>query len=153
MHRRTLVRRLDFLGARFVPQLLGPGALEAYQRRMELVIRGYTKVYPKLGYMLMTNVERLRAQQQARQTRAVSIREAAKIMHIRPELLRSWILDLGAMRLDENGRVPMTEIHRFSTSDWKWLLPAKRLQWSALRACLEQEIKLLQSFFPHIAAE
>lgn len=132
IHRRTLLRRLDFLGARFVPELLGPGALEAYERSMLLAIEG-EKFYMKMRSLLMGNVQRLRKEQEARRQRSLSIPQAASLLRVRQSLLRSWILDLEAMQIDANGNVPLQEIRDFMHSDWKWLLPAKRLQRSALR--------------------
>lgn len=148
MNRRTLLRRLDFLGARFVPRLLGPGALEAYERCMLLAIEG-EKLYCEMRNALMTNVERLKAEQDARSRRSLNLREAASLLRIRPELLRAWIVDLGVMRPDQYGKIPLSEIRQFMASDWKWLLPAKRLQRSALRKPVEvspSDAAVLQSW-------
>jgi hypothetical protein len=138
MNRLTLLRRLDFLGARFVPRLLGPGALENYERNMLMAIEG-EKLYCQMRSLLMTNVERLRAEQESRSQRSLSLREAASLLRVRQGLLRNWILDLGVMRPDDKGKIPIEEIRQFMSSDWKWLLPAKRLQRSALRRDSENE--------------
>src|SRR5260370_38590370 len=99
---------------------------------MSVVIKGF-KIVGALKKALTTNIDQLKAQQEARQRRSVSIREAANILRVRPALVRSWILDLGGMHLDENGKVPIPEARRFISSDWKWLLPSRRLQLFALQ--------------------
>jgi hypothetical protein len=41
------------------------------------------------------------------------------------------------MRPDDKGKIPIEEVRQFMASEWKWLLPAKRLQRSALRPAAE----------------
>jgi len=128
MHRTTLSRRLEFIGARFISPDAGPAALEAYERNMLRVIK-FEKMYAKLRKMLMTKTERIRDAQKARLNASISIRQAARTLQVRPETLRRWIEDLGAIELDEKGRVPRSELRKFAVGgEWKWLLPGLRLR-------------------------
>jgi len=77
----------------------------------------------------------MKERQVARLKTSVSMREAARMLKIRPETLRRWIEDLGVIELDGGGRVPKSELWRFVRSDeWRWLLPGVRLRRSVLKS-------------------
>ena len=126
MDRRTLIRRLDFLGLKFLPERLGPAALDEHERRVGLYLKTY-KLGMQLRRAMLSKVERLRENLQASKKRSYTLREAARVLSVRPEVLRCWIFDLGAMNMDAQGKIPISEVAHFLTSEWKWLLPAKRL--------------------------